>query len=140
MVGGHVEGGGLGEEARVEGSRRGGDAAGGEDRGDDVDEVLEFVEVGGCGVAGFVEGVEQVGVVGAEAEFVDLVAEVEGFVAEVLLAAEFHVSVAAGGDVEVSLNFVAFEGSVDAAGVGCFPAVEFGCFLELFRWVGPHMA
>ena len=46
MVGGHVEGGGLGEETGVEGSRRGGDAAGGEDRGDDVEEVLEFVEVG----------------------------------------------------------------------------------------------
>ena len=77
---------------------------------------------------------------GAEAEFVDLVAEVEGFVAEVLLAAEFHVAVAAGRDVEVALDFVAFEGAVDAAGVGCFPAVEFGGFLELFRWVGSHVA
>jgi hypothetical protein len=49
----------------------------GVDGGHDGEVVLEFVEVvWGCG-DGVVERVLQVGVVGAEAEFVDVVGEVE---------------------------------------------------------------
>lgn len=57
-----------------------------------------------------------------------------------LLPPKLHVSVAAGGDVEVALDFVSLEGAIDAAGVGRFPAVEFGCFLEFLRRVVPHVA
>lgn len=49
----------------------------GVDGGDDGAVVLEFVEVFGGGGVGFVEGVEEGGVEGAEGELVDGVGEVE---------------------------------------------------------------
>lgn len=49
----------------------------GVDCGHDGEVVLVFVEVGGCRGVGFVEGVEEGGVEGAEGEFVDDVGEVE---------------------------------------------------------------
>ena len=54
-----------------------GDAAAGEDGGDDGEVVLVFVEVGLGALGGLVERVEEVRVVRSEAEFVDVVGEVE---------------------------------------------------------------
>lgn len=51
----------------------------GVDCGDDGEVVLVFVEVGGRGCVGAVEGVEEGRVEGPEGEFVDDVGEVEGF-------------------------------------------------------------
>lgn len=77
QLGLEVEGGGLGHGGRVEGARRGADAALGEDGRHDAEVVLELVEVVRGGVAGAVERVEQRRVVRAEAELVDVVAEIE---------------------------------------------------------------
>ena len=60
---------------RAVGVRRGG--VDGVDGRHDREEVLEFVEVGGRGGDGAVEGVDERGVEIAEGEFVDYVGEVE---------------------------------------------------------------
>ena len=54
--------------------------------------------------------------------------------------AEFHVAVAAGGDVEVALYFVAFERAVDTASILWDAAGEARGFGELFGGIGAHVA
>lgn len=76
----------------------------------------------------------------AEAELVDVVAEVEDRVVQVRLQAQFHVSVAARGDVEVALNFVPLEGAVDATGVDGHLARDARRLGELLRLVLAHVA
>ena len=75
-----------------------------------------------------------------EGELVDVVREVEGGVVEMVGRAEFHVSVSTGGDVEVALDFVAFEGAVDAAAVFDRGARYSWRFGEFAGWVGAHVA
>lgn len=62
---------------------------GGVDGGNDGEVVLEFVEVAVGGGEGVVERVGEGGVEGAEGELVDVVAEVEGYNTQKLLAREF---------------------------------------------------
>ena len=78
-----IEGRWLGQRGWVEGAAAGTDFSFGEDGGHDRQKILVFVEVERCGGGGFVERVEEVGVVWAEGELVDVVREVEGVVVEV---------------------------------------------------------
>lgn len=66
----------CGEESGARGGREGGWGEG-IDGWDDGEEVLEFVEVGGGGGDGAVEGIEKGWVIGSEGKFGDYVAEVE---------------------------------------------------------------
>ena len=135
----HIQRRWLRDESWIEGSIARADFPRRKDRRHNTHEVLELVEIRRSAIARLVQWVQDPGVVWPEAEFVDLVRKVEVCVLQVRRAAELHVSVPARGDVEVALHFVAFEGAVDAAGVGVLPALEAGGFLELFRWVVAHV-
>ncbi len=75
-----------------------------------------------------------------ERQFIDVVREVECVVVEVVRCAEFHIPVTAGGDVEVTLDFVAFQRTIDAAAVLDRRTRDAWSVGELAGWVGAHVA
>ena len=74
-----------------------------------------------------------------EGELVDVVREVEGLVVEMVVRAPFHVSVPAGGDVEVALDFVALERAVDPTAILDRRARDARRVGEFAGWVGAHV-
>ena len=138
-VGFEVEGRGWKDGRWVDFAAGGADAALCIDCRDDGHVVLELEEVVLGGGGGAVEGVEEVGVVGSEGEFGNVVGEVEGWVGvsqrvrrvklgtlltrvvEMLLRAELGVSVSSCSDVEVALDFVSLEAAKYATAVCYLP-------------------
>ena len=75
-----------------------------------------------------------------EGQLVDVVAEIEQLMVEVLLHPELHVPVPARRDVEVALHLVALERAVDAAAVDRRPPRQFRRLLEFLVLVLAHVA
>lgn len=92
------------------------------------------------GVARLVQRVQQVRVMRAKAQLVDVVAEIEPSVVQVCLHPKLHVPVASGGDVEVALDLVALEGAVDATAVDLHLALQPGRAREFAPFVLAHVA
>ena len=139
-LGTHVQGRRLGNRGGIQaaGFRR--HAPFGEDGRHDGEVVLVAHEVRVRAVAGLVQRVQQARVVRAEAEFVDVVGEVEQAVVQVRLHAELHVPVPAGRDVEVTLHLVALETAVDATAVDRRALGQTRGFLKLAPFVLAHVA
>lgn len=136
----HVQRHGLRNGRRVETAALGAHAALGEYRRHHAQVVLVPHEMDLGRVAGPVQRVEDARVVRAEAEFVDVVREVERAVVQVLLQPELHVPVPARRDVEVPLDLVALEAAVDPARVRGSAARHARRFGELATRVFSHVS
>lgn len=134
----------LRDSRRVEAARARDHAALGEDGRHDAQVVLVPHEVRLGRVRRLVQRVQQVRVVRAERQLVDVVREVELPVVQVLVRPELHVPVPARRDVEVALHLVALQRPVDPAAVHRLVAREpwrLGEFLALvLSHVAQHVA
>lgn len=136
----HVECRRLRHGGGVQRAGSGADAALGEDGGHDGEVVLVAHEMHVGGVARLVERIEEVGIVRAKRELVDMVAEVERLVVQMRLHAKLHVPVPSGRDVEITLDLVPLQGAVDAAAVDGRALGQLGRLLELAAFVLAHVA
>jgi len=92
---------------------------------DDGQVILEFVKVLVGRVTRLVQRVEKIGIMRAETELVDMVAEIECCVIEMLASTRLEIAVSPGRDVEVALDFVPFETSVYPAGIDRLASLQF---------------
>jgi hypothetical protein len=96
--------------------------------------VLELFKVLVGSSACVVQRIVQTRVKRTETQFIDLVRKVEGLMIQML--AKFHVTMAASGDVEISLDLVELEAAKDATRVGYSTSAQSRCLCKLLLLAG----
>ena len=86
---------------------------------------MEFVEILLSRITRLVQWIEEIGIMRSETELVDMVAEIECCVVQVLVSTRLEVAVPPRRDVEVTLDFVPFDTPVYPACVDLLASLQF---------------
>jgi len=116
---------GLGDGGWIQRAALGADAPFREYGRDDGEVILEFVEILLGRVTRLVQRIEEIGIMRSETELVDMVAEIERCVVQVLVTTGLEVAMPARRDVEVALDFVPLETPVYPACIDFLASLQF---------------